>query len=167
MGFNESKKAGDIIEEEILKILKKKDKDAFIDNKDEEGNDVINKKWDIYLPNFKYGVEVKGDYKSKDTENLVVEVEMFGRPSALSVTKSRWWVFVEGYRFIWIKPLEIYRFIELNQYKRTHWTGNGDSQPKYAYLIDHEDFVKYCWKHGVVEMIPESHILYYDNFTKR
>ena len=162
MEFNKSKKAGDVIEEEIIKILQKKDKDAYIDNTGKKNSD-----WDIYLPTLDYGVEVKGDYKSKDTENLVVEVEMFGRPSALSVTKSRWWVFVEGYRFIWIKPLEIYRFIELNQYKRTHWTGNGDSQPKYAYLIDHEDFVKYCWKHGVVEMIPESHILYYDNFTKR
>jgi hypothetical protein len=166
MEFKESKKVGDIIEEEVLKRILKKYPQAFIDDKGKKFSD-----WDIYIPEIKEGIEVKGDYKSKTTHNLVVEVEMNGKLSALSITKAKYWVFVEGYRLIWVTPLEIYRFLEQHiEYGRANFKGNGDNKSKKAHLISHNKFIDYVnnldKKSGWIEMLKEDDILYYDNFSK-
>ena len=105
--YSESKKAGDIGELEILKIIQRKYPLAYIDNTGK-----ANSKWDIFIPELNIGVEVKMDYKSKHTGNIVIEVQMNGKLSALSGTEAKYWVFITGYRYIWITPLEIYRFLE-------------------------------------------------------
>ena len=162
-----SKKAGDIGEEEILKIIQLKYPKAYIDNTGKANSD-----WDIYVPEIKEGIEVKNDYESNYTGNLVVEVEMNGKLSALSVTKAKYWVFITGYRYIWITPLEIYRFLEQHfEYGRVQFTGNGDNKKKLAYLIRHDIFVKYIYdkltkEQGWVEMIKNNEVMYFDNFTK-
>lgn len=130
-----------------------------------------NSDWDIYIPEIQEGIEVKGDYMSKITGNLVVEVEMYDKPSALSITKAKYWIFVEGYRLIWIKPIEIYRFIELNGYQRTVFTGSCDDKMKKAYLIPRDKLVLYIYNNltksnGWIEILKEDDILYYDNFSK-
>ena len=105
---------------------------------------------------------------SNHTDNIVVEVEMYSRPSALSVTKAKYWVFVDGYRFIWIKPIEIYRFIEQNNYIRTVFTGDGDDVKKKAYLINKTKFVLWVYQldkeSGWVDMIKENNPIHYNNF---
>ena len=168
MNFNKSKKVGDIVEEEILKILIKKDPDAFIDD-DGKAND----KWDIYLPVLEYGIEVKGAHRCNETGNIVVEVRFNGRLSALSKTKSKWWVIVDGYRFIWIKPINIYRFLEINRlkyYQPVPFTGEGDTKEKEAYLVSRDELVSYIYKldddEGFIKMIPKSHRLHFDNYNK-
>ena len=166
MKFKESKKVGDVLEVEVLKRIQIKYSQAFIDDKGKKFSD-----WDIFIPEINEGIEVKGDYMSKITGNLVVEVEMYDKPSALSITKAKYWVFIEGYRFIWIKPISIYRFIEQNNCQRTSWVGSGDDQVKKAYLIKHEKFVKYIYtldkEDGWVDMINKNNVLYYDNFSKK
>lgn len=162
MEFNKSKKAGDILEEEVLKSIIKKYPKAETTKHLGKFSD-----YDIYIPEIDNGIEVKGDYKSAETGNIVVEVEMYGRPSALSKTKARYWVFIEGYRMIWLTPLDIYRFIELGGYTRASFIGKGDTQPKFAYLLPHEELVLYAHDVGKVKMIDKDSPIYYDNFTKR
>jgi len=96
---------------------------------------------------------------------------MRGRLSALSVTKAKYWIITEGYRLIWITPLEIYRFLEINQYERSLFTGNGDTSSKYAYKVDLKELIKYVYtldkKNGFVEMLNKNSELYYDNIVNK
>lgn len=167
MEYSKSKIIGDIAEEEILKRIQKNYSNAYIDNIGK-----ANSNWDIFIPEINKGVEVKEDYKSKETGNIVIEVEMNGKLSALSVTKADYWVFITGYRYIWITPLEIYRFLEQHfEYGRVPFIGDGDDKEKLAYLVRHDVFVKHIYnnlekKRGWIEMINEDEILYYDNFLK-
>ena len=157
-----SKKIGDVGELEIHKRLIKKYPKAYIDNIGKANSD-----WDIFIPEINAGIEVKMDYKSLYSGNLLIEV-YFNKPSALSVTKAKYWVFITGERYIWITPLEIYRFIELYQYHRKQLTGEGDEEAKIAYLIKHDDFVLYVHRlskeNGWVEMIKEDDVMYVDKF---
>ena len=158
MEYKESKTFGDIIESEVLKLINRHFPKAYIDNTGQANSDR-----DIYIPEKEIGIEVKGDYKSKETGNIVIEVEFNGKPSALSVTKSDYWVFVDGERLIWLTPLNIYRFLEQNEYRRTSFVGSGDSVAKFAYLVSHEDLVLFAYEHGKVQMIPKSSKMHYDN----
>lgn len=163
--FNDSKVAGDLIEYEILKQIHTRYPQAYTTEKEGKFSD-----YDIYIPEIDEGIEVKGDYKSAETGNLVIEVEMNGKPSALSVTRAKYWVFVEGYRKIWVRPLDIYRFLEARiYYGRTSFIGEGDTVPKWAYLVNHKEFVEYVYtlKDGKVEMIDEDSPIYFDNYSKR
>lgn len=163
MKFDKSKTAGDIIEEEVLKSIQKKYPQAYTTKHLGKFSD-----YDIYIPEIEDGIEVKGDYKSAETGNIVVEVEMNGKPSALSITKAKYWVFVEGYRLIWLTPLDIYRFIEpVHYYNRVFFIGKGDDKGKYGYLLPHEELVKYTRNVGIVQMIKEDSPIYFDNFSKR
>ena len=164
--FKKSKKLGDYVEERVLERIQKKYPKAFIDDRGKKFSD-----WDIYIPEISEGIEVKSDYKSKITGNVIIEVEMKGKLSALSVTKAKYWIITEGYRLIWITPLEIYRFLEINQYERSGFVGNGDTSFKYAYKVIVEDLIKYVYtldkKNGFVEMLNKNSELYYDNIVNR
>ena len=162
MEYDDSKVGGDIIEEEVLNFYKEKYSNAFIDNTGKP-----NSNWDIYVPELGYGIEIKGDYKSAETGNIVVEVEMNDKLSALSVTNSKFWIFVEGYRLIILKPLDIYRFIEQGGYNRSSFIGAGDTKLKFAYLLPHSKLVLYAHDKGKVVMIEKDSPIYYDNYTKR
>lgn len=166
MEYYESKKFGDIAENEVLKRIQKKYPEAIIDNTGK-----ANSNWDIWIPEIKAGVEVKMDYKSKETGNLVIEVFMNGKLSALSVTKAKYWIFVTGYDYIWVTPLNIYRFIEQHfEYGRVPFTGNGDNNPKLAYLVRLNKFNEYVSglekTQGWVETIKKKDILYFNNAIK-
>lgn len=165
--FKESKKAGDIGEVEILKKVQRKHPNAYIDDTGKANSD-----WDIYVPEIKQGVEVKMDYMSKITGNLVIEVEMNGKLSALSKTKSEFWVFITGYEYIWIKPIEIYRFLEQHiEYGRVPFIGDGDTKKKYAYLVNLKRFISHINEldneQGFVVKINDDEVMFYDNFTKK
>jgi len=168
MEYPESKKIGDIGEKEILKKILLKYPKAFIDNIGKANSD-----WDIFIPEINEGIEVKNDYESNYTGNLVIEVEMNGKLSALSITKAKYWVFITGYRYIWITPLEIYRFLEQHfEYGRVSFIGNGDDKEKKAYLVNHDVFVKHIHNNltkeqGWIEMINENEVMHYNNFTKK
>jgi hypothetical protein len=143
---NELKKFGDFVEDEILKRIQKKYPLAYNTNKD----GVVNKKCDLIIPEIQMTVESKADYVSVGTHNLLIEVFGWDGNSGLSTTESDYWVFVTGFRIIWMKPLEIYRFIEMNpnlHNGRETINGKGDTYNKLAYKIKHKEFVLYA--HGL------------------
>jgi len=170
--FPESLKAGKVGEVEILKRTLKVQPDAFIDDGTRPGNMKRNKSdWDIWLPQKKYGIEVKNDYKSNYSPNYLIEVEMGGKLSALSVTKAKYWVFITGLLYIWITPLEIYRFLEQHFYfGRVPVTGEGDTTEKLAHLVFKDMFENHVKKldkeYGWIETINKKDVMYLDNFLK-
>lgn len=167
MEYVKSKQNGDIGEIAILERVVKQYPNAYIDDIGK-----ANSNWDIFVPEIKEGIEVKCDYKSKETGNLVVEVEMNGNLSALSTTKAKYWVFITGYNYVWITPLEIYRFIEQHfEYGRVPFTGDGDNNGKLAYLVSLNAFIKHIRNNlskdvAWIETINENDIMYYDNYIE-
>ena len=93
------------------------------------------KDYDIYVPEAEKSVEVKQDFKSEFTGNLVVEIEFNGKPSALSTTKADYWVFVTRPHWFWITPKQICNCIRQYHYTPATFTGKGDTKPKKAYLV--------------------------------
>jgi len=168
MEYHESKKMGDVGENEILKRVIKQYSLSYIDNIGKANSD-----WDIRVPekdilNTPYGIEVKMEYESKNTGNVVIEVMFDDRLSALSKTKASFWVFITGYQYIWIKPIEIYRFLEQHpEYQRARFMASGDTKFKIAYLPRLFRLLEYVRgldkENGWVEEILKTDILYYDN----
>jgi hypothetical protein len=83
MTFHDDLSRGIAIEMQVLSNIRKKYPCAtLIDGY---------KGYDIWIPETGTGVEVKYDPMSKETGNLVVEVEMSGNPSALLATHRHCW----------------------------------------------------------------------------
>ncbi len=101
------------------------------------------KGYDIWIPETGTGVEVKYDPMSKETGNLVVEVEMSGNPSALLATEAKWWVFYDGDVFLWVRPRDIIHCIIENKLVYVEFVGAGDRNKKKAFLIKKELLFKY------------------------
>ena len=80
--FTEDLKVGKLYENIVLNKIKEKYPKAYI-------IDGYCKDWDIYIPELNFGVEVKSDKKSLHTGNIVIEIEMNGKPSALATSKSK------------------------------------------------------------------------------
>ena len=68
--------------------------------------------YDIWIPEINRAIEVKADLKSQQTGNVVIEIEMFGRPSGLLTTKADDWVICTGDYFYWIEPQELIKQIK-------------------------------------------------------
>lgn len=101
------------------------------------------KEYDLWIPEVEKGIEVKYDPMSNQTGNIVVEIEMFGKPSALMTTKADYWIFYDDNVFVWIKPSEIKKCIEENKLRTVKFTGRGDTHSKIAYLIKKELLFSY------------------------
>lgn len=93
------------------------------------------KDYDIYIPEIEKSIEVKRDYKSKDTGNLVVEMTFNGKPSALMTTKADYWIFVLPDRYIWTTPDNIKKAIGNYGKDPARFKGRGDDSYKFAWLI--------------------------------
>ena len=165
---NTFKKDGDVLEYFVLKKLKVDYPNARNDNVD----GVALEDWDLYIPEKDCGIEIKGDFRSLETGNIVIETaNKGGRLSALSVTKAKYWVIITGKRYIWITPLAIYRFIDQHKkdwFWRDDLKGEGDNYTKTAYMFKHDKFVLYVRgldkEDGWVEMIKENDPLHINNF---
>ena len=86
--FKEDLLVGQEVEALVLERIKKKYPKAY----SIEG---YCKEYDIWIPELNYGIEVKQDAKSNYTGNIVIEIEMFNKPSALITTKAKYWVFYD------------------------------------------------------------------------
>jgi hypothetical protein len=93
------------------------------------------KGYDIWIPEIHKAVEVKYDPMSNQTGNIVVEFEMSGRPSAIMTTTADYWIFHDDIMFVMIEPMEIIRCIFNNRLQCVEFIGNGDTQPKKAFLV--------------------------------
>lgn len=93
------------------------------------------KPFDIYIPETNIYLEVKSDQKSQHTGNIVIELEMFGKPSGLNSTKSDYWVIYTGVEWLWLRPQRIWECVSINMLKPVQFVGKGDSVAKTAYLV--------------------------------
>jgi hypothetical protein len=128
---------GKDVEKTVLEMIQNKYPKAFmIDGKFSP--------YDIFIPEISKSIEVKSDRKSKHTGNLVIEVSMYGKPSALMATLADCWVIYTGEHFIWITPLQLKNMIVENGLQLRTFVGNGDTEPKKAYLPTVEMVMQYA-----------------------
>ena len=93
------------------------------------------KEYDIWIPEIQQGIEVKYDPMSNETGNIVIEVEMFGKPSALMTTKASYWIFYDDHVLVAITPNQIKQCIKDLNLKIVTFIGRGDTAPKISYLV--------------------------------
>tara|TARA_B110000285_G_scaffold75087_1_gene86436 strand:- start:352 stop:783 length:432 start_codon:yes stop_codon:yes gene_type:complete len=101
------------------------------------------KPYDIFIPEKNLKVEVKVDYKSQDTGNILIELFMFGKPSALLTTEADFWIIKTTTKTFWITPKKIIECIMINNIRSQSILGSGDDQKKIACLIPIDIFRKY------------------------
>ena len=133
--FQEDLKRGIDIELQVLNIIQKKYPSASLINKF--------KGYDIWIPEISKSIEVKSDLKSNYTNNIVVEIEMFGKPSGLMITTADYWVFYDGKKYVLIEPMEIIKCIFLNKLNYVEFIGNGDTASKKAFLVKKDILFNY------------------------
>jgi hypothetical protein len=143
--FEKDLARGHEIEKYILEKIKKKYPCAVLI----EGS---HKYYDLFIPETDKKIEIKGDYKSKETGNIIIELMMYGKTSALLSTKADYWVIYTGDEIFWIEPKKIIECIILNNIRSKTLTGDGDIEPKTACLIPVDTFKKYVSK---IEKIDE------------
>lgn len=127
MTFHEDLERGLDIEQRVLDIVKKKYPSASLIDKF--------KGYDIWIPELHKSVEVKYDPMSNETGNVVVEIEMNGKLSALSTTTADFWIFHDDKVFIIMKPMSIVNCIFQNKLQYVEFIGQGDKSSKKAFLV--------------------------------
>ena len=148
--FEHSLKGGHKIEELVLDHIKPKYPKAYrVEGYCKDG--------DIYIPEIDKYVEVKSDKKSHYTGNIVVEIEFNGEPSALSTTKSWYWVFADGEYLAWLFPDLIWKCIIRNHLEPVTFIGKGDTKPKKAYLVPRRLLYSYSDKLIKYEYNKDNH----------
>tara|TARA_R110000824_G_scaffold105538_2_gene249760 strand:- start:352 stop:804 length:453 start_codon:yes stop_codon:yes gene_type:complete len=144
MGFQESLTSGQKSENLVLDIIKKKYPKAFL----KEG---YHKEYDIMIPEINKTVEVKKDFKSQYTGNVVIEVEMNNRPSGLETSTADWWVFhLNDIELVWIKLKRLKELVKSEDYNLVEFIGKGDTISKLAYLVKKKDI--YLWSNKIKEL---------------
>lgn len=144
MGFQESLTSGQKSENLVLDIIKKKYPKAFL----KEG---YHKEYDIMIPEINKTVEVKKDFKSQHTGNVVIEVEMNNRPSGLETSTADWWVFhLNDIELVWIKLKRLKELVKSEDYNLVEFIGKGDTISKQAYLVKKKDI--YLWSNKIKEI---------------
>lgn len=125
--FQQDLNRGKEVEAKVLKILQRKYPSASLIDKF--------KGYDIWIPELHKSVEVKYDPMSNKTGNIVIEIEMFGKPSALLSTTADYWVFHDDEVFISMPPMKIVECLLLNKLQYREFVGTGDSNTKKAFLV--------------------------------
>ena len=118
------------------------------------------KPFDIYIADNHKRWEVKCDMKSNYTGNFLIEVEHYGKPSALMTTEAEFWVFYDAKDWIAVKPQSMKDLILSHGYKLISTIGNGDTHAKKCYLVPKDDI-----KSIATNIVPcdEDEILKHDN----
>ncbi len=137
--FRRSLQVGQKLEVQILEFIKKKYSSAvLIPGKF--------KPYDIFIPETEDKIEVKADYKSLETNNILIELKMFNKPSALLSTEADYWVFYTGKEIMWTTPRLIMECIMVNNIESIDILGDGDDELKRACLIPINLFKQYLIK---------------------
>ena len=148
MKFNDSLVSGKQSENIILKMVQNKYPKAYI----KEG---YHKEYDIMIPEIDKTIEVKKDFKSQYTGNVVIEMEMNNRPSGLQSTTADWWVFhLDEQEIVWITLKRLKDMIEFGNYKLVEFIGEGDTISKQAYLVPKKDL--YIYSNKIKELVKDD-----------
>jgi len=135
MSFNKDLQRGLEIEDRVVSILRKKYPSASLIN--------AYKGYDIWIPEIDKSVEVKYDPMSCETRNIVVEIEMYGKPSGLMASTADYWVFYDGEMFVIMPIKNIFKCIFDCKLQYVEFVGNGDTRSKKAFLVDKNTLFKY------------------------
>ena len=125
--FKQDLEKGIKVEEQVCLLLRKRYPSASIVH--------AFKGYDIWIPELNKGIEVKYDPMSKETGNIVIEYEMFGKASALLTTTASSWVFFDDIQYVVLKPQEIIKCIFDLKLTYKEFVGKGDTQSKKAFLV--------------------------------
>jgi hypothetical protein len=148
MKFNDSLSSGKQSENIILKMVQNKYPKAYI----KEG---YHKEYDIMIPEIDKTIEVKKDFKSQYTGNVVIEMEMNNRPSGLQTTTADWWVFhLDETEIVWITLERLKEMVEFEDYKLVEFIGEGDEISKQAYLVPKKDL--YMYSNRIKELVKDD-----------
>ena len=148
MKFKESLSSGKQSENIILKMVQNKYPKAYI----KEG---YHKEYDIMIPEINKTIEVKKDFKSQYTGNVVIEMEMNNRPSGLQTTTADWWVFhLDETEIVWITLERLKEMIEFEDYNLVEFIGEGDEISKQAYLVPKKDL--YMYSNRIKELVKDD-----------
>jgi hypothetical protein len=135
MSFNKDLQRGLEIEERVVSILRKKYPCATLVS--------AFKGYDIWIPEINKSVEVKYDPMSCETGNIVVEIEMYGKPSGLMASTADYWVFYDGEMFVIMPTKNIFKCIFDCKLQYVEFVGNGDTRSKKAFLVKKDTLFKY------------------------
>jgi hypothetical protein len=127
MSFDKDLARGIDVEQIVLSMIRKRYPCAVLVN--------AYHGYDIWVPEINKSIEVKYDEMSNQTGNIVVEIEMSGKLSALMTTTADFWIFYDGEIFVRITPKKIIECIFLNKLRFVEFTGKGDLHKKKAFLI--------------------------------
>ena len=148
MKFNDSLLSGKQSENIILKMVQNKYPKAYI----KEG---YHKEYDIMIPEINKTIEVKKDFKSQYTGNVVIEMEMNNRPSGLQTTTADWWVFhLDETEIVWITLERLKEMVEFEDYNLVEFIGDGDEISKQAYLVPKKDL--YMYSNKIKELVKDD-----------
>jgi hypothetical protein len=135
MSFNKDLQRGLEIEDRVISILRKKYPCTTLVS--------AFKGYDIWIPEINKSVEVKYDPMSCETGNIVVEIEMYGKPSGLMASTADYWVFYDGEMFVVMPIKNIFKCIFDCKLQYVEFVGNGDTRSKKAFLVDKNTLFKY------------------------
>ena len=139
MSFSEDLKRGKEAENRLIELGKKLGYQAVpIDGKFAG--------YDFFIAETKKAYEVKYDPMSQKTGNVVVEIEMYGRPSGLMTTIADYWIFDLVDVILTIQPQDLMCCIIQTQPPLAEFVGPGDDSPKKAYLIKKEVLKRFANK---------------------
>ena len=124
---------GKLVEAKHLAVIQEKYPDARI-------IDGYCKEWDIWIESAGFGIEVKSDTASQKYGNIAVEVEMGGKPSALSTTKAKYWIFDTGIHTMYVDVNDLKKLVSNPKFSsypffRPNFIAKGDSLSKAIYFI--------------------------------
>lgn len=125
--FYQDLERGKAIESKALEVIRKKYPSASLIN--------AFKGYDIWIPELHKSVEVKYDPMSNETGNIVVEIEMNSKASALITTTADYWLFYDDNVFMLIKPMSIVNCIFQEKLTFVEFVGSGDRSRKKAFLV--------------------------------
>lgn len=100
--------------------------------------------FDIFVPENRKTYEIKRDWKSRETGNIVIEIWMYGKPSGLMATEADQWIIDTGAEWIHITPQAIKDCIIQTGQKLHSFIGKGDKKSKKAYLIPKQQLTRYA-----------------------
>ena len=89
-------------------------------------------------------VELKKDYKAKDTGNVVIEYEYRGQPSGIATTKAKYWAFwLVGFdTIIIIKTTKLKALAKYYWYQEDHNVIGGDDNASKLILLPIQELLK-------------------------
>jgi hypothetical protein len=135
MTFQKDLERGIVVELLALEVIQKKYRCATLVN--------AYKGYDIWIPELHKSVEVKYDPMSNQTGNIVVEIEMNNKPSAIITTTADYWLFYDDNVFVMMNPMSIINCIFQLKLQYVEFVGDGDKASKKAFLVPKEVLFKF------------------------